>query len=187
MPYIFTALMLIFGTVAAENSGIPFAATPGIAIAVALLRRNVSYVTVFVTLFAGYFAGSILSYYIGSRSSYKNMLGYLPKARKEQFRNVIEDKLKRHPGLAIVSAKLIGQIRPFASYVFGYLHVPIKTFTFWTILGSLLVSLYDLFLAEIAFRLVQRYFDDYQALFYLAVVFILILPVIAVLWWQKKR
>lgn len=167
--------------------GVPYAAAPGVGMAVSLISRDASYLPIALALFTGYFAGSMASYAIGSRGNYKNTLTTLPQKKKDQVRRVIEDRLKKHPGFAIVSAKMIGQIRPFASYIFGYLNIPVKTFAFWSLLGSLFITAYDLLLAELIFRLIARYFEAYPLLFYIVFGLLFLLPVITVIWWRKQE
>lgn len=186
MTFLVPALILIFTSVAVENSGIPYAAAPGIAMAVNLLNRDVSYLIIFFALFMGYLTGSIFSYNVGSRGSYENMLNTLSDKRKDQLGDIIEGKLKKHIGFAIVSSKLVGQIRPFASYFFGYMHVPKQTFLIWTVLGSSIISLYDLLLAEFVFRLLRKYYAGYQSWFIIAAILLIIIPIFAVIWLRRK-
>lgn len=183
----FLSLLFIVAVVAAENMGVPYAAAPGVGMAVGLISQDAYYVPIALALFTGYFTGSMISYLIGGRGSYENMLTTLPKKKKDQVHKLIEERLKKHPGFAIVSAKMVGQIRPFASYIFGYLKIPPTTFAFWSVLGSLLITIYDLLLAELVFRLIAAYFENYRLLFYIIFGLLFMLPIIAFVWWRKKE
>ncbi len=122
---------------AAESAGAPVPTELGFITAQGLVgARAVSWWQAFAWINAGHLLGAAASYYLG-RASDNTLARFL--AHRQGFmeaRGRMQHWYRKYGPLAILFGRLIGHVRPWASFVAGLAGVPLPQFCLWTVLGT---------------------------------------------------
>lgn len=128
----------VFVVMATESAGAPIPTEVGFVVALGLIKTGaVSYWVAFLWLVAGQLAGSGFAFYLGRATD--NALA----RRLARKRSVMEARAKLqgwfacHAALTIVCGRLVGQVRPWASFIAGLSGVNQVTFWLWTLAGTI--------------------------------------------------
>lgn len=128
----------IFVFMLVESAGMPFPTELGFITAQAMLdAHQCGYWEAFAWIAAGHVAGAGISYHLG-RAGDSALTRYL--AHKPGV-VAVQEKMQRWYGkygpLAVLLGRLIGQVRPWSSFVAGLARVPVLPFYLWTLVGTL--------------------------------------------------
>jgi len=147
MAHFYSALLLwaqahglhgVFVFMLVESAGVPFPTELGFITAQGMLDAHMcSYWVAFAWIAAGHLGGAAISYHLG-RASDSAISRYL--AHKPAVVAVHEKMQKwfvKYGPLAILFGRLIGQVRPWSSFVAGLARVPIWPYYLWTLVGTL--------------------------------------------------
>ncbi|NPV48451.1 MAG: hypothetical protein HPY69_16045 [Armatimonadetes bacterium] len=122
---------------AAESAGAPVPTGLGFAVAEGLIGAGaVSWWGAFLWINAGHLVGAGASYYLG-RASDNALARFL--AHRQGFmdaRAQMQRWYHKYGPLAILFGRLVGHVRPWASFVAGLAAVPLPQFCLWTVVGT---------------------------------------------------
>jgi membrane protein DedA with SNARE-associated domain len=122
----------------AESVGVPLPTELGFITAQGmLLAHSTTYWAAFGWISAGHLVGSAASFYLG-RATDNALSRRLARRRSVMHaRAQLQGWYARYGALTILFGRLVGQVRPWASFVAGLSGVPVLTFWVWTTIGSL--------------------------------------------------
>ena len=142
---LFGSFVLIF----VENIGIPLPTEVVYVLAESLIVRGTySYLVVTIIFLAAHILGSICAYALGRGIAQGMQNGKKMSAIQEK----IAGWYKKHGILAVFFARLIGQVRPWSSYVAGAAEMEFWPFVIVTTLGSAVFNAVSLALTSVIFR-----------------------------------
>jgi len=136
-----------------ENLGIPLPTEAAYVLAESLIIRGTySYFTVSIVFLAAHLLGSIVSYGIAREIT----VSVHAREKDIKKRGGVQAKIagwyRKHGVLAVFVTKLIGQVRPWSSYVAGAAEMDFWPFVGATILGTIVLNALSLALTKVAFR-----------------------------------
>ena len=151
-------LLGMFLSMFIENIGIPLPTEIGYLIGVTYTQVHPNSTLFIVSLLTlGHVAGSSVAYAIG-RYGHKWFHQRLHYSRRYQD---IHDRLVRwydeYGAITIFATRFIGYVRPWSSFVAGYVEFPFPMFVGLTLIGSLIFNLIALYSSWIVVTVWQRY------------------------------
>ncbi len=131
----------IFLFVALENFGIPWITWPAYVVATDLIRLGrMGYAEAVALVSLGHVIGGSLAYLV-MRAGENALAGYFRRrAGLRRAHEWLKRWYDRHGAATIVVARLVGQVRPWASLAAGLAGVGPIVFVLWTLIGSVLYS-----------------------------------------------
>lgn len=142
-------LLGIFISLFIENIGIPFPIGFSYILAQKYIDDgNYSFSFMLTFLTASHLAGSLLAYAGGIY--WRGVLGsYFARSVKfKRAETVITDWYTRYGSLTVLITRLIGYVRPWASYVAGFAGVRLGPFLLWTFIGTLVLNVVVLYFTK---------------------------------------
>ncbi len=132
----------VFVSMFIENIGIPLPTELGYLAALALIRRAaVSLPFVLIVLTLGHVTGSCLAYAIGRWGGGWLHGRFAGHSRAAAAHARLTRWYEQHGAITIFVVRFVGYIRPWASFVAGFIEFPFWTFLALTAAGSLLFNL----------------------------------------------
>jgi membrane protein DedA with SNARE-associated domain len=130
-------LPAMFLLVFIENIGIPLPTEAAYVVAQTLITRgDYSYITVSLILLAGHVGGSVISYFLGRHIGQE-----LKKGKSiEGVQSKLQRWYTRYGIWAIILTRLVGQVRPWSSYVAGSALMSFAPFLAATIVGTIVFN-----------------------------------------------
>jgi membrane protein DedA with SNARE-associated domain len=134
-------LLASFFFMVIENAGVPFPTELGFITAHGLIVSGAtSYPVAFAWIAAGHLVGSGISFYLG-RATDSALARRLAERRSVMHaRAKLQGWYARYGALTVLFGRLVGHVRPWASFVAGLSQVPAGTFWLWTVIGSLIFT-----------------------------------------------
>ncbi len=143
MNHFFRGLITHYGLPAAvlllvvENMGIPLPTEIVYVIAQGLIiRGEYSYLTISILFLFAHLLGSGISYFIGLRIA----RGLHQAKEVSGIQKKLAGWYQKHGELAVFFARMVGQFRPWSSYVAGTAEMPVAPFLIATAVGSALFN-----------------------------------------------
>jgi membrane protein DedA with SNARE-associated domain len=128
----------VFVFMVVESAGVPFPTELGFITAQGMMdARLCAYWEAFAWIAAGHLVGSGISYHLGlaGDSAISRYLAHRPSVV------AVHEKMQRwfvkYGPATILFGRLVGQVRPWSSFVAGLARVPMLTFWLWTAVGTL--------------------------------------------------
>lgn len=142
----------VFAFIAIENLGIPWPTSLAFLVAIDLVRQGqMTFLAAVGLCTLAHLAGSVVSYAIGCAGDTALMRRLKNGSGLRHALEWLDRWYERHGDATVFGARLIGQVRPWASYAAGLGEVRLAPFVVWTTLGSALQALAALKLAELGF------------------------------------
>lgn len=136
-----------------ESAGAPFPTELGFIASQGLIASGAAgYWEVFTWLTVGHLVGSAVSFYLGRATENAVSRRLAQKPGVMHARAQLQKWYARYAGPTIVFGRLIGQVRPFASFVAGLSQVPAVTFWVWTVIGSLLYTAIAMWMTAVGWK-----------------------------------
>lgn len=128
----------VFAFMLVESAGVPFPTELGFITAQGMLDAHMcSYWIAFAWISAGHMVGSGISYYLG-RAGDTGISKYLAhKPSVVAAHQKMQKWFERYGALTILFGRLVGQVRPWSSFIAGLARVPQWSFWLWTTIGTL--------------------------------------------------
>lgn len=142
-----------FVLMVAESMGAPLPTEVGFLAGQGLISSgSASYWTVFAWLAAGQLVGSGLAFYLGraTDSAFARRLARRPRVMEARAK--LQGWFARHAALTIVFGRLVGQVRPWASFIAGLSQVPQTTFWFWTAAGTMTFTACTMWITDVGWK-----------------------------------
>ncbi|CAN5169460.1 hypothetical protein BH11PAT4_BH11PAT4_2340 [soil metagenome] len=178
------SLLAISSLIAFEYLGFPlpnelaYVASSGMVAA-----GKIQYWQIFIIILLSHAAGAYVAYSLGKRAR------RLTKRSKrlEGVQLKLERWYDKYGAITVMGAQLVGHIRPWTSYVAGFSYVPLGKFMFYSTLGSAILTVLMLSLADSLVALWRQYPSLRLFLFSLYAVFFVVVLVLALRSFLKKR
>jgi membrane protein DedA with SNARE-associated domain len=121
----------------AESAGAPFPTELGFITAQGLIVAHATtYWAAFVWIASGHLVGSAISFYLGRATGNALSRRLAKRPSVMHAREKLQVWYTRYGALTILFGRLVGQVRPWASFVAGLSQVPQLTFWVWTVVGT---------------------------------------------------
>jgi membrane protein DedA with SNARE-associated domain len=148
----------VFVFMLGESAGLPLPTQLGFITAQGLLdARLCGWWEVFAWISGGHLLGAAISYHLGraSDSALSRYVAHKPEVV------AVQEKMTRwyakYGPLAILFGRLIGQVRPWSSFVAGLSRVPALSFYLWTLIGTLAFSAIAMWVTDVGYRYWQAH------------------------------
>ncbi|HCA48654.1 MAG TPA: hypothetical protein DEP45_15275 [Armatimonadetes bacterium] len=142
----------VFAFLALENIGIPWPTALAFLVTVELVRQGeMSFATAVLLCTAAHVAGSGVSYALGRAGDNALMARLRQGSGLRHALEWLDRWYARHGDATVFGARLIGQVRPWASFAAGSGEVRVWPFVAWTAVGSAIHSVIALKLTEVGF------------------------------------
>ncbi|MEN6643344.1 MAG: VTT domain-containing protein [Armatimonadia bacterium] len=125
----------------AESAGAPVPTELGFLTAQGLIvAHTASWWAAMAWIVAGHLVGSAIGFYVGraADSALARRLARRPSVM--HARAQLHGWFERYGSLTILFGRLVGQVRPWVSFVAGLSRVPPATFWLWTVIGTLIFT-----------------------------------------------
>jgi membrane protein DedA with SNARE-associated domain len=147
----------VFAFMLGESAGLPLPTQLGFITAQGMLdARLCHWWDVFAWVCGGHLVGAALSYHLGQASD--TALSRYVAHRRDVV--AVQEQMARWYGkygpLAILFGRLIGQVRPWSSFVAGLSRVPALTFYLWTLIGTLAYSAIAMWITDVGYKYWQN-------------------------------
>lgn len=143
----------VFVFMLVESAGMPFPTELGFVTAQGMLDAHLcAYWEAFVWIAAGHMVGAGFSYYVG-RAGDSAVTRYL--AHKKSVIATHEKMQKwfaKYGALAVLFGRLVGQVRPWSSFIAGLAGVPAGVFWLWTFLGTCIFTAITMWVTAVGYR-----------------------------------
>ena len=148
----------VFVFIAVENLGIPWPTELAFIVAVDLVRTGrLTYLEAIILITAAHLTGSCIGYGIG-RAGDNFVVRRLRRNRHMQrAREWLQTWYARHGAITVFAARLIGQVRPWASIAAGLGKVGVLPLVVFTTLGSAVYAILAVELTRVGFRFWDAY------------------------------
>jgi membrane-associated protein len=148
----------VFVFIAIENMGVPWPTELAFIVAVDLVRvGRLPYWAAVAVITLGHLVGSGISYALGRAGDNVLVRRFQRSERVQGARKWLHEWYSKHGALTVFVARLVGQVRPWASVAAGLANVRPGPFAFWTTLGSLLYTVITLELTRVGFHFWDAY------------------------------
>ncbi|MEN6545992.1 MAG: VTT domain-containing protein [Armatimonadia bacterium] len=141
-----------------ESAGVPFPTELGFITAQGMLDAHLcSYWTAYAWIAMGHLVGSGVSYQLGRAgdNAATRRLAHRPGVV------AVHEKMQRwyakYGPLAILFGRLVGQVRPWSSFVAGLARVPVLPFWLWTIVGTLAFTACSMWVTAVGYAYWQAH------------------------------
>ena len=140
-----------------ENIGVPLPTETAYIVAQALITSHrVNYLQVIIVFQLAHFIGSWTSYELGFRFRHSQRVRDV-EPKVSQIQTLFNGWLTKYGLAAVFFSRLIGYVRPWASYIAGAAEIPRNSFLLWSFLGSLTFNVIALSVTRSIVHLWQRY------------------------------
>ena len=148
----------IFTVIAVENLGVPWPTELAFIVAVDLIRvGRLSYAEAVGLITLAHLTGACVGYGIG-RAGDNFVVRRLQGSRHMQHASRwLHDWYQRRGSATVFGARLVGQVRPWASIAAGLAEVRLVPFVVWTTIGSAIYAVFALELTRVGFRFWDAY------------------------------
>jgi membrane protein DedA with SNARE-associated domain len=121
-----------------ESAGVPFPTELGFITAQGLVSAGYSpYWEAYAYITVGHLIGSGISYQLGRAGHGALSRRFSHSRRMMRARDRMQGWYAKYGPVAIIFGRMVGQVRPWASFVAGMAQVPPVPFWIWTVVGSL--------------------------------------------------
>ena len=148
----------VFVFMLVESAGVPFPTELGFITAQGMLdARLCSYWAAFAWICAGHLLGSGISYYLGRAgdTGISRYLAHKPSVVAVHLK--MQAWFARYGALTILFGRLIGQLRPWSSFVAGLARVPQWSFWVWTTIGTLVYTAIAMWVTDVGYTFWQSH------------------------------
>ncbi|PIT97101.1 hypothetical protein COT77_03230 [Candidatus Berkelbacteria bacterium CG10_big_fil_rev_8_21_14_0_10_41_12] len=147
----------IFLLMFAENIGLPVPTEFGFIAGQSMVSlEQASYIEIFLIILSGKTIGSIISYFVGKYFAQD----FIIKSRSKRLRKAQEifaKWMKKYGSAAVFFSRLVGYVRPWASYLAGIGEIGFIPFLIYNILGSAVIIVATMLVLGSAVSLWQLY------------------------------
>lgn len=148
----------IFLLMFVENLGIPLPTELGfIAGQTMIVSGRASYFSVFLISLIGKTAGSVLTYFAGRYFADKIKHIHEKSSRLKRSQEIFARWMKKYGDLAVFISRLVGYVRPWASYLAGIGEIKFVLFIIYNVLGSAIIIALSMATLGIVVELWRRY------------------------------
>lgn len=148
----------VFAVLAIENLGVPWPTALAFVVAVELVRGGqMSFASAVLLCTLSQLAGSGVAYALGRAGDTALMRRLKGGTGIRRALEWLDRWYARYGSATVFGARLVGQVRPWASYAAGIGDVRPLPFLIWTSLGSAIQSAGALKLTQIGFSVWERY------------------------------
>ena len=148
----------VFVFMLVESSGVPFPTELGFITAQGLITAGyTSYWEAYAYITVGHLLGSTISYHLGRAGDSALSRRFSHSKRMMHARDRMQTWYASYGPVAIVFGRLVGQVRPWASFVAGMAQVPPAPFFIWTVVGSIAYTFAAMWVTEWGWVLWQKY------------------------------
>jgi membrane protein DedA with SNARE-associated domain len=123
-----------------ENLGLPFPTEAGFVTAQALINAapnpTLEYWVAFLFITGGHLLGAGIGYYAGRAGDNALARWFSHSRRITKAREKVQHWYARYGAMTVLFGRLVGQVRPWASYLAGAAGVPPAQYWLWTIIGT---------------------------------------------------
>jgi membrane protein DedA with SNARE-associated domain len=141
-----------------ESAGVPFPTELGFIAAQGLIVSHLRPLWLaYFWIVAGHLVGSALGYYLGRAgdNAVSRYLAHKPSVVKT--REWLQKWYTRYGALTILFGRLVGQVRPWASFVAGVAGVPQGLFWLWTTIGTLVFVAITMYVTAVGWQFWQTH------------------------------
>ena len=143
---------------AGESGGLPVPTGLGFVAAQGMIDHDLcAWWEAFLWIVGGHMVGAGFTYYLGIAGDSALARYFSHKPPVVRARTKMQDWYARYGPLAILFGRLIGQVRPWASFVAGLARVPLGPFLLWTLLGTAVYSAVTMWVTEVGWKLWMQY------------------------------
>ena len=141
-----------------ESAGVPFPTELGFIAAQGLILAHTKPLwEAYAWIVAGHLVGAGCSYYLG-RAGDTALSRYLShKPSVIHTRDWLQRWYARYGALTILFGRLVGQVRPWASFVAGVAGVPQTLFWLWTTVGTLIFVAITMYVTAVGWQFWQAH------------------------------
>lgn len=148
----------IFLLMFVENLGFPLPTELGFIVGQTMIvTGRASYFSIFLISLTGKTAGSILTYFAGRYFADKIKLIRQNSSRLKRSQEIFARWLKKYGDLAVFISRLVGYVRPWASYLAGIGEIRFIPFIIFNILGSAVIIALTMATLGVVVELWRRY------------------------------
>lgn len=143
----------VFLFMAIESGGVPFPTELGFIAAQGLITsHDKSWWEAYAWIVMGHLVGAGFSYHLG-RASDSALARYLAHKRGVMHTcEWLQRWYTRYGALTVLAGRLIGHVRPWASFAAGLSRVPETTFWLWTVLGTLVFTAVTMWITAVGWQ-----------------------------------
>ncbi|MEN6548636.1 MAG: VTT domain-containing protein [Armatimonadia bacterium] len=125
----------------AESAGAPVPTELGFLTAQGLIvAHTASWWAAMAWIVAGHLVGSAIGFYVGRAADSALARRLVRRPSVMHARAQLHGWFERYGSLTILFGRLVGQVRPWVSFVAGLSRVPPATFWLWTVIGTLIFT-----------------------------------------------
>ncbi|MBU0610486.1 MAG: VTT domain-containing protein [Armatimonadetes bacterium] len=138
---------------AAESAGAPVPTELGFVTAQGLvLARSVTYVEAFLWIAAGHLVGSGVSFYLGRATDSALARKLASRRSVMHVRAKLQGWYARYGALTVLFGRLMGHVRPWASFIAGLSQVDPRTFWLWTVVGTFIFTAVTMWVTAVGWQ-----------------------------------
>lgn len=137
----------VFVFMVIENLGVPFPTEAGFIAAQGIINaahghhsHHVAYWTAFLYIFLGHLTGAGIGYCAGRAGDNVVARRLSHSRRMMKAREITHRWYGKYGALTVLFGRLVGQVRPWASFLAGASKVPPLTYWTWTVIGTLIYT-----------------------------------------------
>ena len=148
----------VFVFMLVESAGVPFPTELGFITAQGMLDAHMcGYWMAYAWIAGGHLVGSGISYHLGcaSDSALTRYLAHKPGVVAVQGK--MQKWYAKYGPLAILFGRLVGQVRPWTSFVAGLSRVPMLPFWLWTFVGTLAYTFCSMWVTAVGYKYWQAH------------------------------
>lgn len=148
----------VFLFMVVESAGVPFPTELGFITAQGLIVAQAhTYWEALAWIVAGHLVGSAIGFYLGraTDSALARYLAHKPVVMKA--REKLQGWYARYGPVAILFGRLVGQVRPWASFIAGLSQVSALTFWLWTVAGTVIFTVITLWVTAVGWQFWQAH------------------------------
>jgi len=148
----------VFVLVLSETCGVPFATEVGLITAQGLIvSGHATHWEAYASITGAHLLGAGVSYHLGRAGDSTLARRFSHSKRMMRTRDRMQRWYSQYGPFAIVFGRLVGQVRPWASFVAGMAQVPPVPFWIWTVVGSIAYTFAAMWVTEWGWVLWQKY------------------------------
>jgi len=148
----------IFAMMFLENLGIPLPTELAFVVGQTMIvSGSASYMSVFLVSLVGKTAGSILTYFIGRYFADKIKHIHAKSSRLKRSQEIFARWMKKYGDLAVLISRLVGYVRPWASYLAGIGEIRFVPFIVYNIIGSAVIIALSMAMLGVVVELWRNY------------------------------
>lgn len=154
----FHGLWGVAAFMAVESGGMPFPTELGFITAQGMLGANLCPLwKAYVWIVGGHLVGAGVSYHLGRAgdSALCRYLSHRPSVIAAHEK--VQRWYARYGAMAVLFGRLVGQVRPWSSFLAGLARVPALTFWLWTILGTMIFTAVAMWMTAVGFKYWQAH------------------------------